>query len=134
MDRGHIEQLGSPFDIYERPATEFVAGFIGVSNLVERDGRRLTIRPEKVRLLFEGDVVPADAHVEPGTVTDVIYLGVITRFVVTLDGGGSLVAVRQNVETAAADALGARGERVNVAWRAEHAYEIASGPSPEEKP
>jgi putative spermidine/putrescine transport system ATP-binding protein len=64
----------------------------------------------------------------------VIYLGVVTRFVVTLDGGGSLVAVRQNIETAAADALGARGERVNVAWRAEHAYEIASGPSPEEKP
>jgi putative spermidine/putrescine transport system ATP-binding protein len=134
MDRGHIEQLGTRFEIYERPATEFVAGFIGVSNLVERDGRRLTIRPEKVRLLFEGEVPPSGAHVEPGVITDVIYLGVVTRFVVALDGGGSLVAVRQNLETAAADALESQGARVNVAWRPDQAYEIASGISPEETP
>jgi putative spermidine/putrescine transport system ATP-binding protein len=134
MDRGHIEQLGTRFEIYERPTTEFVAGFIGVSNLVERDGRRLTIRPEKVHLLFESDVAPSGAHVEPGVITDVIYLGVVTRFVVALDGGGSLVAVRQNLETAAADALESQGARVNVAWRPDQAYEIASGTSPEETP
>ena len=51
MNHGRIEQLGTPIDVYERPATEFVAGFIGVSNLLERDGRRITVRPEKVRLL-----------------------------------------------------------------------------------
>jgi putative spermidine/putrescine transport system ATP-binding protein len=134
MDGGRIEQLGSPFEIYERPATEFVAGFIGVSNLVERDGRQLTIRPEKVHLLFEGDEPPAGAHVEPGVITEVIYLGVVTRFVVALAGGGSLVAVRQNLETAAADALESQGARVKVAWRPEQAYEIASGTSPEETP
>ena len=54
MNRGRIEQLGSPTDVYERPATEFVAGFIGVSNLIERDGRRITVRPEKVRILEDG--------------------------------------------------------------------------------
>jgi putative spermidine/putrescine transport system ATP-binding protein len=134
MDSGHIEQLGSPIDIYERPATEFVAGFIGVSNLVERDGRRLTIRPEKVHLLFEGDSAPAGAHVEPGVITEVIYLGVVTRFVVALDAGGTLVAVRQNRETAAVEALQSQGERVHVAWRPEQAYEIASGMVPEETP
>jgi putative spermidine/putrescine transport system ATP-binding protein len=134
MDSGRIQQLGSPFEIYERPATEFVAGFIGVSNLVERDGRQLTIRPEKVHLLFEGDVAPEGAHVEPGEITEVIYLGVVTRFVVALDGGGSLVAVRQNLETAAADALESQGARVKVAWRPDQAYEIASGTSPEETP
>ena len=55
MNSGRIEQLGSPTDVYERPATEFVAGFIGVSNLIERDGRRITVRPEKVRLLEDDD-------------------------------------------------------------------------------
>src|SRR6476660_6627968 len=73
MNRGRLEQLGSPVDVYERPATEFVAGFIGVSNLIDRDGRRLTVRPEKVHLLFDGDEPPPGAHVEGGEITDVIY-------------------------------------------------------------
>src|SRR5437588_11851869 len=51
LNGGRIEQLGSPVDLYERPANEFVAGFIGVSNVIERDGRRLVVRPERIRLL-----------------------------------------------------------------------------------
>src|SRR6478736_8084326 len=66
MNLGHIEQLGSPTDVYERPATEFVAGFIGVSNIIDRAGRRITVRPEKVQLLEVDDPVPAGAHVESG--------------------------------------------------------------------
>ena len=124
MDAGQIQQLGSPVDIYERPATEFVAGFIGVSNLIERDGKRLTVRPEKVHLLMGDEAAPAGTHSEAGTITEVLYLGVVTRYSVALDGGGNLVAVRQNLETAAADALEAKGQRVRVAWRPEHAYEI----------
>jgi len=134
MDGGHIEQLGTPIDVYERPATEFVAGFIGVSNLIERDGHKLTVRPEKVHLLLEGDTAPAGAHVENGTIQEVIYLGVVTRFVVALDGGGSLVAVRQNLETAAADALDAHGQRVRVAWRPDQAYEITTVTASGEEP
>ena len=109
MNQGRIEQLGTPMDVYERPASEFVAGFIGVSNLLERDGRRITVRPEKVRLLAEGEQPPPGSHVEPGRIDDVIYLGMLTRYVVTLDDGGKLIAVRQNLEATAADALGARG-------------------------
>jgi putative spermidine/putrescine transport system ATP-binding protein len=132
LDGGRIEQLGTPVDVYERPATEFVAGFIGVSNLLERDGRRITVRPEKVHLLEPGEAPPPDAHVEDGVITDVVYLGVVTRYVVTLDVGGDLVAVRQNLETAAADAFETRGERVRVAWRENQAYEITAE-SPSEK-
>src|SRR3954452_6365265 len=56
---GRLEQVGTPGDVYERPATEFVAGFVGVSNLLERDGRQVTIRPEKIRLLDAGETAPA---------------------------------------------------------------------------
>ncbi|MDQ1511722.1 MAG: putative spermidine/putrescine transport system ATP-binding protein [Actinomycetota bacterium] len=126
LDRGRIEQLGTPVDVYERPASEFVAGFIGVSNLLERDGRRITVRPEKVQLLAAGAAPPPDSHVEAGVITDVVYLGVVTRYVVTLDVGGELVAVRQNLETAAAEALESQGQRVQVAWRNSQAYEIPS--------
>ena len=132
MDLGRIEQLGTPVDVYERPATEFVAGFIGVSNLLERDGRRITVRPEKVQLLAVDDAAPPDSHVEGGVITDVVYLGVVTRYVITLDVGGQLVAVRQNLESAA-DALESQGQRVQVAWRNNQAYEIgADTPSEEE--
>ena len=115
---GQIEQIGTPIEVYERPATEFVAGFIGVSNLIERDGQRLTVRPEKVYLLLdEAEEAPPGAHVERGVVAEVVYLGVVTRYRVELDSGDQLVAVRQNLETAAAEALEARGRRARVAWR-----------------
>ena len=55
FDDGKIVQVGAPAEVYERPATEFVAGFVGVSNLLERDGRRFTVRPEKIRILDDGD-------------------------------------------------------------------------------
>jgi putative spermidine/putrescine transport system ATP-binding protein len=64
-----------------------VAGFVGVSNVVERDGRRFTIRPEKIRLLAEGDDA-AGLHVEAGTVEDAAYVGMVTRYLVALDAGG----------------------------------------------
>ena len=50
---GRIEQIGAPAEVYEHPASEFIAGFVGVSNVLERDGRRFTVRPEKIRLLGE---------------------------------------------------------------------------------
>jgi putative spermidine/putrescine transport system ATP-binding protein len=125
MSGGQIEQIGTPVKVYEQPATEFVAGFIGVSNLIERDGHRLTVRPEKVHLLLDdGQPSPAGAHVETGVVSEVVYLGVVTRYRVDLDGGGQLVAVRQNLETAAADVLEAQGRRARVAWRLDQAFRI----------
>ena len=116
FNHGRIEQIGTPEDVYERPETEFVAGFVGISNLLSRDGRRFTIRPEKIRLLAEGE--PADGlHAEPGTIAEVVYVGMVTRYVVTLDGGGQVVVVRQNTAGASAEGLAAeRGRRTVAAW------------------
>ena len=116
---GRIEQIGSPADVYERPATEFVAGFVGTSNILERGGRRFTVRPEKVRMI-EGD----GGEGEPGRIRDVVYLGAVTRYVVQLDAGGELVALRQNLETSSAEALEQRGQRVRLTWLPEHTFEI----------
>ena len=125
MNGGQIEQIGTPIEVYERPATEFVAGFIGISNLIDRGGHRLTVRPEKVHLLLdEAEPAPPGAHVELGVVDEVLYLGVVTRYGVELDGGGRLVAVRQNLKTAAAEALEAQGRRVRVAWYPDQAFRI----------
>jgi putative spermidine/putrescine transport system ATP-binding protein len=128
---GRIEQVGTPADVYEHPANEFVAGFVGVSNVVERDGRRFTIRPEKVRVLEENE--RADAlHVEAGTVRDVAYVGMVTRFLVVLDAGGELQVVRQNLETSSQEAQELRGRRIRVAWRDEQTFAIDEGQSREE--
>ncbi len=125
VNRGQIEQIGTPIEVYERPATEFVAGFVGISNLIDREGHRLTVRPEKVHLLLDDDEpAPPGSHVESGIVDEVLYLGVITRYRVKLDGGGQLVAVRQNLQTAAAEALEARDRRVRVAWHPGQAFRI----------
>jgi putative spermidine/putrescine transport system ATP-binding protein len=123
FNRGRIEQVGTPADVYERPANEFVAGFVGVSNVVERHGRRFTIRPEKVRLL-DGDERVDGLHVEAGTVRDVAYVGMVTRYLVELDGGGELQVVRQNLEISSRDAQELRGRRVRVAWHEAQTFAI----------
>jgi putative spermidine/putrescine transport system ATP-binding protein len=122
FNRGRIEQVGPPAEVYERPANEFVAGFVGVSNLLERGGRRFTVRPEKVRLV-EGDEEPG-LHVESGRVRDVAYAGMVTRYLVDLDAGGELQVVRQNLETSSAQALEQRGREVRIGWRVEHTFAI----------
>src|SRR3954451_1240102 len=119
---GRIEQVDSPAEVYERPQTEFVAGFVGVSNVLERDGRRFTIRPEKIRM---SDESVGDG--EPGTVREVVYVGMFTRYIVELDSGGELTVVRQNLEMSSQDALESRGRRVRLEWRAEHTFEIQRG-------
>jgi putative spermidine/putrescine transport system ATP-binding protein len=120
---GRIEQVGPPADVYEHPANEFVAGFVGVSNIVERDGQRFTIRPEKVRILDDAQSANG-LHVEEGRIDDVSYVGMVTRYVVELDKGGELHVVRQNLEMSSQEALEQRGRRVRVGWHGEHAYEI----------
>jgi len=98
LSQGSIEQIGAPVEVYEQPRTAFVAGFIGVSNLIERGGHRITVRPEKITLLEDDEPEPPGTRVESGRVQDVIYAGVLTRYVVDLDGGGELVVSRQNTE------------------------------------
>ena len=123
FDQGRIVQVGEPADVYEHPANEFVAGFVGVSNVLERNGRRFTVRPEKVRLLREEETTDG-LTVEDGEVVDAGYVGMVTRYVVALDAGGVLHVVRQNLETTSAEALEERGRRVRVGWRPEHTYAI----------
>jgi putative spermidine/putrescine transport system ATP-binding protein len=131
---GRIEQVGAPAEVYEHPVNEFVAGFVGVSNIVEREGRRFTIRPEKVRILGDGEPASDGLRVEDGQVRDVAYIGAITRYLVDLDAGGELQVVSQNLEMSSQEALEQRGRRVRVAWRGEHAYAIPdAGEKPEEE-
>jgi putative spermidine/putrescine transport system ATP-binding protein len=122
FNEGRIEQIGAPAEVYERPATEFVAGFVGVSNVLERNGRKFTVRPEKIRMHFDeaGDG-------ELGRIRDVVYVGMFTRYVVELDSGGELTVVKQNLETSSQEALESRGRRVRLEWRPEHTFEIQRG-------
>jgi putative spermidine/putrescine transport system ATP-binding protein len=119
FNEGRIEQVGTPAEMYEHPRTEFVAGFIGTSNVLERGGRRFTVRPEKIRVL------PADASEgEPGTVVAAVYLGAATRFTVELDGGGELVALQQNLEVSSSDVRAMEGRHVRLTWRPDVEFTI----------
>ena len=107
FNEGRIEQVGAPAEVYEHPASEFIAGFVGVSNVLERGGRRFTIRPEKVRLARRA--THDGLHTEDGVVRDVAYVGMVTRYLVDLEAGGELQVVRQNLEeTSRAGARAAR--------------------------
>jgi putative spermidine/putrescine transport system ATP-binding protein len=122
FNEGRIEQIGAPAEVYERPATEFVAGFVGVSNVLERNGRKFTVRPEKIRMHFD-----EAREGEPGRIRDVVYVGMFTRYVVELDSGGELTVVEQNLEASSQEALESRGRRVRLEWRPEHTFEIQRG-------
>ena len=123
---GRIEQVGTPAEVYEAPANRFVAAFVGVSNLLERDGRQFTIRPEKVRLLEPGRGCRRACRSSAGRCVDVAYAGMITRYLVALDAGGELQVVRQNLETSSAEALEQVGREVVVGWRPEHTVAVAA--------
>jgi putative spermidine/putrescine transport system ATP-binding protein len=127
FNEGRVEQVGRPADIYEHPGNDFVAGFVGASNLLERDGKRITIRPEKVRLVSPGEGTDG-LHTEKGQVLDVSYAGMITRYLVELEAGGELQVVRQNSETSSAEALEQRGIEVTVGWRPEHTVAVSAQP------
>jgi putative spermidine/putrescine transport system ATP-binding protein len=130
---GRIEQVGTPAEVYEYPTSEFVAGFVGVSNVLERDGRRFTVRPEKIRLLADGEQPAPGSVVEEGRIREVVYVGMLTRYIVDLERGGSLTVVRQNLETTSADLVEARGRPVRLEWRPEHTYEISLGGETEDE-
>jgi putative spermidine/putrescine transport system ATP-binding protein len=110
FNEGKIEQVGSPNEVYARPATEFVAGFVGTSNILERDGKRFSVRPERIELNGSG---------EGGVVAGVVFVGAFTRILVDTDAGDRLTVVRQNDGSAVEP-----GTRVHVRWRDEDAFEI----------
>jgi putative spermidine/putrescine transport system ATP-binding protein len=125
---GRLEQVGTPGEVYEQPVNDFVAGFVGTSNVLTRDGRRFTVRPEKIRILGAGEAG------EPGTVREVVYLGAVTRYIVDLEGGGALTVVSQNLTTSAEEAAALRGRAVSLTWRPDAAADLQPDHTKEERP
>ena len=137
FNAGRIVQLGTPAEIYERPDTRFVAGFVGTSNLLSgevarsvigRDGT-FTIRPEKIRLTAPDAPVGADESAAAGTIRDVVYLGPDTRYIVELDAGARLVVTQQNLATTSTEALAQQGRAVRLAWKRQHELPLVEGES-----
>jgi spermidine/putrescine transport system ATP-binding protein len=142
MHDGVVEQLGAPEEIYEHPVKPFVAGFIGISNLlpatvedggVRLDGGRsvaatlpdgipqgtavqLSIRPEK---LWIDELEPGMCELE-GTIAERVYLGTMTQLIIELAPGARLIALEQNTARARADDRWELGDKVRVGWHPEH--------------
>jgi putative spermidine/putrescine transport system ATP-binding protein len=129
FNHGKIVQIGTPTEIYEQPATGFVAGFVGTSNIIPETeaekmigiGKAFSIRPEKIRISANAIAAEnGEAYTAQGVIRDVIYLGMHTRYLVTLDSGMDMIVVQQNLETNSDETVGSRGSRVNLVWEKQH--------------
>jgi spermidine/putrescine transport system ATP-binding protein len=156
MNRGRIEQLASPEEVYERPATEFVAGFIGVSNLLPgkvesvsgdeidlrldsgptirtrgrgvRRGERYhaVVRPEKLRVARVEEPAAPGQPSVEGVVEAAVYLGTATQMVVLVAGAVRLTVLVPNADEAARQMLPGAGARVRLAWAPEHMHIVSA--------
>jgi putative spermidine/putrescine transport system ATP-binding protein len=125
FDQGRIQQVGTPQEVYERPASRFVAGFVGTSNLLTGPAARallgedgtFTVRPEHLLLGGTGELNAA------GTVAEVVYAGPVTRYLVDLEAGSRLTTVVQN-HGRDADRL-TRGDRVTLGFDRRHVRRLA---------
>jgi len=132
FNAGRIEQVGAPADIYERPATAFVAGFVGTSNLLRGEVARAivgtadvyTVRPEKIRLGSPDDTALEDECTATGRIREVVYLGPDTRYIVSLDAGAELVVTQQNLNTSSTEVLAAQGRPVRLIWNRRHNFRV----------
>jgi putative spermidine/putrescine transport system ATP-binding protein len=132
FNNGRIEQVGSPADVYEHPATTFVAGFVGTSNLLKGEAAAsvlgsegtFTVRPEKIRLAATDEEPASDEQSALGQVREVVYLGSDTRYIVALDAGGELVVTEQNLRTSSMEALAAQGRPVRLIWKRHHVLSL----------
>lgn len=135
FNHGRVEQVGTPAEVYEHPATDFVAGFVGVSNLVAGQAARaitgspqtFTIRPEKIVLGDPAAQAGDGVCTALGHIRDVVYLGAHTRYRVELDAGGELIVTQQNVEATSMEVLAARGRRVRLLWQRIHNRPVLTG-------
>ncbi len=125
---GRVVQIGSPAELYEHPGSAFVAGFVGVSNLISGElAKKITgspktfsVRPEKISIQSPEQLAPNGYSSIDGQVRDVIYLGIHTRYLIELDSGEDLTVVEQNRDTTSMDVLSARGRRVRLVWDSSH--------------
>jgi putative spermidine/putrescine transport system ATP-binding protein len=141
FDQGRVEQVGTPAEVYEFPRTAFVAGFVGVSNVLEGEAARaitgspdpITVRPEKIRLA-EPDIPPREGECSAdGEIREVVYLGAHTRYLLILDVGAILTVVEQNLATTSGEVLAAKGRRVRALWGRAFNHPIVSGDRDEEE-
>jgi putative spermidine/putrescine transport system ATP-binding protein len=124
FNHGKIEQIGAPAQVYERPATPFVAGFVGTSNIIEGalaqrlggQAGRYGLRPEKIHLSAADAVLQPDSLAVNGRVRDVVYLGLYTRYLITLESGEDLIVVQQNLTSTSTDVAAVRGQAVRLQW------------------
>jgi putative spermidine/putrescine transport system ATP-binding protein len=125
FNHGRIVQVGTPAEIYERPVDEFVAGFVGTSNILVRGGKRLLLRPEKIHLAPAGSVFDEPGlHVEAGRLVETVYVGMFTRYRVVLEDGAVVTVVRQNLRGSGPLHEGS-GQDVLVGWRQDSLTELA---------
>jgi putative spermidine/putrescine transport system ATP-binding protein len=119
---GRIEQQGSAQEVYQSPATRFVAEFVGTSNLIAGDAARAVfghdgtyaVRPERIRMLPAGSAAGAEDVRVDGVVREVVFAGAETRLVVDAAHGLTLVALALNAAGAGADPR--RGDAVTLCW------------------
>ncbi len=123
FNHGRIEQVGRPEEVYEHPATSFVAGFVGVSNILDAaaagriagEPRPFAVRPEKITLIGSQESPGASWMIAAGEVLEVQYHGASTRYQVRLDGGDELLVTRRNRRAVTGSPVTLAGDRVRVA-------------------
>jgi putative spermidine/putrescine transport system ATP-binding protein len=138
FNHGRIEQIGTPTEVYERPASAFVAGFVGISNFLDGAtagrifgaARPYSVRPEKIRMMAPDAPLPPDCCSADGRIGNVFYLGASTRYVVSLDGGGELTAVEQNRSVSGADGGARAGMPVRLVWERRHSRPLGPETAP----
>lgn len=126
FDYGQIVQVGTPSELYERPRTHFVAGFVGTSNIlsgetaaaITKSPNPFSVRPEKIRLVDMDTAVPDEHCTVEGLLDDIVYMGMNTRYSVELDTGLNMVVVAQNLSVGPQDVTVQRGKRVRLIWPA----------------
>ena len=131
---GKIEQIGSPAELYEHPVSEFVAGFVGVSNLIRGEAAKaitgsaqtFSIRPEKIRMQKPGVKLQSDDYAVEGRIKQVVYLGMYTRYIVEINGGSELTVAQQNLDTTSMNALTTHGQAVQLVWQRNHVRIISA--------
>ncbi|HEV2633720.1 MAG TPA: ABC transporter ATP-binding protein [Actinocrinis sp.] len=134
FNAGRVEQVGTPVEIYQQPATAFVAGFVGTSNLLDGEVAKqvlaedgvFSIRPERIRVAGDGagpDREPGRCRVS-GRIAEVIYAGAQTRFLVDLDAGVRLTATAQNLDDSVS--VLQRGAAVTLTWRREDVMSLSA--------
>jgi putative spermidine/putrescine transport system ATP-binding protein len=141
FNQGRIEQIGTPASVYERPATRFVAGFVGTSNLLTGDAAlaivgspgTFTVRPEKIRISDPETVPESDEIGATGRIGQVVYLGPDTRYHVMLDAGAALVVTQQNLATTSTEALAQEGRAVRLIWKRQHCRPVSDERQDEEE-